>query len=379
MEKKEVLPRRTRAREKKEKKPQNRLARWLFFLPLMLAVGGLFFVFEASSIRSLHESGSSFYYLIKQGIWLVIGIGLMVFFSFFDYKKLYYASLFLMSATVILLIFVLIPGIGSRVAGASRWINIGPFTLQPTEFAKLSTIIYLASWFSIPERKRFFSFMVLLCVLMALIMLQPDMGTAIIIFCLSIVIYFLAGRELRYLLLFLPAAFAGALVLIKIEPYRFKRYLAFIDPNADPQGITYHINQILISLANGGIFGQGFGASRQKYLFLPEAHTDSIFAIVGEEIGFIGCIGLIVAFMILIYLLYRVSSNAPDRFGKLLSGGIFAFFGFQVIINLCGMVKLMPLTGVPLPFISYGGSNMLISFTLIGIAVNIAKKTKILE
>jgi len=212
---------------------------------------------------------------------------------------------------------------------------------------------------------------------MFLIFLQPDMGTASIIFLLSIIIYYLAGIELHYLLFLIPGAFLGSLFLIKISPYRFRRILAFFNPQADPLGVTYHINQILISLSNGGLFGRGFGASRQKFLFLPEAHTDSIFAIIGEEIGFVGGVFLIILFLFLLFRIFRVSNDAHDRFGKLLAGGIFAFFNLQIIINLAGMVNLIPLTGVPLPFISYGGSNLLVSFTLMGIVISIAKKIKI--
>lgn len=350
---------------------------WLFFLPIILCFIGLFFVFEASSIKSFSEVGDSFYYLKHQFVWLVLGVGLMVFFSMFDYHKLYYLSFLFMIGTIAMLIMVLIPHIGSQVYGARRWIDLGFFSLQPTEFAKFATIIYLSSWFIHRERKRFFSFFILLSVLMLLIMMQPDMGTAIIIYSLSVIIYFLAGVELHYLILFVPASVAAAVLLIKISPYRFKRLLAFFNPALDPLGITYHINQILISLTHGGIFGRGFGASRQKYLFLPEAHTDSIFAIIGEEFGFIGSVALIFAFVVFLYLLYKVASGASDRFGKLLAGGIFAFFALQIIINLSAMVNLMPLTGVPLPFISYGGSHILTSFMLIGIVISIAKRSKI--
>jgi cell division protein FtsW len=202
------------------------------------------------------------------------------------------------------------------------------------------------------------------------------MGTGLIVFLLSITIYFLAGTDLGYLLLLLPISAAGFYFLIKIAPYRLNRLLAFFDPTRDPLGITYHINQIIISLTNGGIFGRGLGASRQKYLFLPEAHTDSIFAIIAEEFGFIGSLVLIFIYFVICYSIYATAINAHDKFGKLLAGSIFAFFNFQILINLAAMVNLIPLTGVPLPFVSYGGSNLLISFALIGILINIAKKIR---
>src|SRR3989344_315517 len=348
----------------------------LIFIPLTLSFIGLFFVFEASSVKSFSEVGNSFHYFKLQFLWIALGIGVMFFLSFFDYHKFYYLSFPLMMMTIILLIVVLIPGLGTQAGGARRWLDLGIINFQPTEIAKFSVIVYLSSWFIHRELKRFFSFVTLLGALIFLIILQPDMGTAIIVFALSIIIYFLAGVELSYLFLLLPVSFAGFLLLIKTSPYRFRRLSAFLDPSSDPLGIGYHVNQILISLGNGGLLGQGFGASRQKYLFLPEAHTDSIFAIIGEEFGFIGGFLLIFVFFTLMYYVYRVSAGAPDRYGRLLTGGIFAYFALQIIINLGGVVGLMPLTGVPLPFISYGGSNLLVSFALLGILLNVAKKSK---
>lgn len=349
----------------------------LFILPILLSIIGLFFVFEASSVKSFSDFGDSFNYLKLQSIWAALGILLMIFLSFFDYHKHYYLSFILMIVGIGFLFLVLLPGVGHQAGGARRWIDFGFTNFQPTELAKLATIIYLSSWFINRERKRFFSFLILLGLLMFLIILQPDMGTAITIFFLSIFIYFLAGVELYYLIFLLPLSISCFFVLVKISPYRFRRLLAFLNPGLDPLGIGYHINQIVISLSNGGLFGQGFGASRQKYLFLPEAHTDSIFAIIGEEVGFIGSFLLIVIFLTLIFKIYQVVISARDRFGRLLAGGIFAFFNLQVLINLGGMVNLIPLTGVPLPFISYGGSNLLVSFALMGILINIAKRSKI--
>lgn len=372
-------------RKKTEEKPKG-LGNFsgLFLLPVLLSLFGLFFVYEASSILSLDQFGDSFHYLKMQAVWFTAGFVAMLFFSFFNYKKLYILSFPFMLLSIILLVAVLIPGIGSVRGGARGWIDLGAFNLQPTELAKFSVIVYLASWFTQKtpykgkeEPKRFMSFLFFLGILLFLIILQPDVGTAIVVFSLSVMIYFLAGRDLWKLTLFIPLGLVGFFLLIKAAPYRLNRLLAFMDPMKDPQGISYHINQILISLSSGGIFGKGFGASRQKYLFLPEAHTDSIFAIIGEEFGFIGCTVLIIAFAMLLYLLYRVYVNAKDPFSRLLAGGIFVFFGLQTIVNLGGMVSIMPLTGVPLPFISYGGSHMIISFVLIGIAINIVKNTPV--
>lgn len=368
---------RKQKRNVKKRQNQNKKASvWksapgLVVFPLILSAFGLFFVYEASSILSLELYDNSFHFLQLQALWIFAGFFLLIFFSFFDYRKLYFLAFPIMIATIILLIVVLIPGIGKEVNGARSWIDLGFFNLQPTEFAKFATIIYLAAWFVQKERKQFLSFFVLLSFLMLLIILQPDIGTAIVIFSLSTLIYFIAGKDWYKLLIFVPLGAAAFFFLIKSAPYRFNRLVAFLDPQADPQGVSYHINQILISLANGGILGQGFGASRQKYLFLPEAHTDSIFAIIGEEFGFIGGSVFVIVFAMFTYMLYRVYAVAEDPFGKVLAGGIFIFFALQSIVNLGGMVALMPLTGVPLPFISYGGSHILPSYALIGIAISI--------
>jgi cell division protein FtsW len=357
-----------------EKAKKFRYTSSLVSIPLLLSIIGVFFVFEASSIWSLKYLGDSFHFLKLQIIWIFMGILLMGFFSVINYKKLYHLSLPMMIGTIILLVIVLIPRIGHEAGGAVSWIDLGFFHLQPTELAKLATILYLASWFKYTDQKRFFAFLLLLGIVMLLIMFQPDMGTAVIIFSLSVILYFLAGKDLHYLLLIIPASAVAVFVLVKTSPYRFRRITAFLDPSQDPLGASYHINQNLISLSNGGLFGQGFGASRQKYLFLPEAHTDSIFAIIGEEFGFIGSFVLISLFVMLLYVLYVAYIQTEDRFGKLLVGGTMSFFALQIIINLGGMVNLLPLTGVTLPFLSYGGSHMIISFILLGIVINVTRQ-----
>ncbi|MCA9371311.1 putative lipid II flippase FtsW [Candidatus Woesebacteria bacterium] len=346
----------------------------LFITTLLLSLVGLLFVFEASSVNALQNFDNSFYFLNLQVRWFVIGFAVLLAFAFFDYKKLYYVAFPFFGIVLVLLVAVLIPSIGQKIGGARRWIDLGFFALQPSEFAKLAIIMYLSSWFLHKEKSRFLPFISLVGILMFLILLQPDMGTAIIVFGLCVIMYFFSGENILYLLVLLPTAVAGFIGLIIAAPYRMQRITAFLDPSKDPQGVGYHINQILISLSNGGFLGEGFGASRQKYLFLPEAHTDSIFAIVGEEFGFVGGVLLIFLYGFLLYNLYAIYQKTSDRFGKLLIGAIFVFFGLQILTNLGGMVSLLPLTGVPLPFISYGGSHMLVSCILIGIAMNIARK-----
>lgn len=354
---------------------QRKKSSILFVLPIIISVIGLYFIFEASSISAFRSFGSSFYYLKLQLLWFVCGVVAMIFFSVFDYRKLYYLSFPLLLVNLLLLLVVLIPGIGHSSGGARRWIDFGFITIQPSELVKFSIILYLSSWFLTRERKRFFAFFVLLAATIFLIILQPDMGSAFIVFSLFIVLYFLSGQELQYLLLLIPLSAVGFFALIKTSAYRLKRFLAFLNPTQDPLGLTYHLNQILISLSAGGLFGRGLGASRQKYQFLPEAHTDSIFAIIGEEFGFIGGAALIAFYCFLFYRCFLVAQRAKDHFGRLLGGAIFSLLALQVIINLGGMVNLIPLTGVPLPFISYGGSSLLVFFALMGILINIEKRS----
>lgn len=343
----------------------------LILFPLLLSLFGLFFVYEASSVLGLEYYNDSFHFLKLQTVWIAAGFILMIVCAFIPYQMFFNLAVPLLMATLGLLVAVLIPGIGKVVNGARGWIDLGPFNLQPVEVAKFATIIYLAAWFVQKENKRFLSFFLLLCFMIFLIILQPDVGTAVIIFTLAVFIYFIAGKDWYKLLIFIPLGGAALFFLIKSAPYRLNRFLAFLDPQSDPLGVSYHINQILISFASGGLMGKGFGASRQKYLFLPEAHTDSIFAIIGEEFGFIGTSVFLFVFAGFLYMLYRVYTLTEEPFGKVLAGGIFIYFGLQMIVNLGGMVAIMPLTGVPLPFISYGGSHILPAFALIGIAINI--------
>ncbi|MBP9816009.1 cell division protein FtsW [Candidatus Woesebacteria bacterium] len=367
---------RKRTQNHKETKLQSTKSNvgFIAIIPIILTTIGLFFIFDASSINAFREYGDSFYFFKQQLVWFVLGIGAMGAFSLFDYRKLYYVSFPFLLVTIFFLIIVLIPGVGVTVGGARRWISLGPVGFQPSEIAKFSAILYLSSWFLYKERQRFISFLLLLSFIIGLIMIQPDLGTSIIIFLLFISIYFFSGENLLHLALFSPFAFGAGLLLVLASPYRLKRLTAYLNPDLDPAGIGYHIRQISISLASGGFLGRGLSSSRQKYQFLPEAHTDSIFAIIGEEIGFIGSVGLILLYVFLLFHIFKVAVTAKDRFGKLLAGSIWCLLAWQMIINLGAMVSLIPLTGVPLPFISYGGTSLLLLFSLMGIVISVARR-----
>jgi cell division protein FtsW len=348
----------------------------LFIITLVLMSLGLIFVFEASSIRALNESGDSFFYLKLQFRWIMIGLFTMFILSKLPYKVFLNLSTFIIGFIFLSLIIVLIPSLGKTAGGARSWIDLGFFNFQPAEFAKSAVIIYLATWFFKRKKVSFLSFILFLGALIALVLLQPDMGTAIMLFTLGIGMYFVSGQALKPLLLLIPIIISGFLFLIVSAPYRLKRLTAFLRPNEDPLGVGFHINQILISITEGGVFGRGFGASRQKFLYLPEAHTDSIFAIISEELGFIGSILVLFLFFIMLYKIYKLYTVSIDPYAKMILSGIFIYFSLQIIINLGGMVNIMPLTGVTLPFISYGGSSMITSCLLMGIVFNISAQQK---
>lgn len=344
-------------------------------LPLVcfLVLFGLLMIYDASSFVADKDFSDKYHYLKEQFFWIIIGFGALSFFSFFNYKKLYNLALPFLLIVIFLLVLVFIPGLGVNVLGAKRWINFGFTVIQPSEFVKLALAIYLAAWFSTKEKARLPAFLLLLGLILFLVILQPDMGTTMIILAEGLVIYFLSGANLLYFLILAPILSFLGYILIKISPYRAERLAAFLNLSQDPNLYSYHVKQILIGLGSGGLTGVGIGNSLQKYAYLPENTTDSIFAIIGEELGFLGAFLIIILFALLIFIGFYIAMNTKDIFGRLLAGGITAFLGFQVFINLAAQTALLPLTGVPLPFISYGGSALIMNLAAIGILVNIAK------
>jgi len=236
--------------------------------------------------------------------------------------------------------------------------------------------IYLAAWFSSKEKGRFGAFLLLIGLVLGLVLVEPDMGTAIIILCEATVLYFLSGGRLIHFAIALPSVGFLGVILALISPYRAKRLTTFLNPSQDSSGTSYHVRQILIALGSGGWLGVGLGNSLQKYAYLPENTTDSIFAIIAEEIGFVGSLCLVGVLVLIVWCGMRIAMSTTDPFGKLLAGGITAFLGFQMLINLGAQTALLPLTGVPLPFISYGGSALVVDLCSIGILLNIARKNK---
>lgn len=345
------------------------------YLVFGLTFFGLLMVGNASVVDALRDFGDKWHYLKLQSGWAVLGlIGFFVA-SVFPHRKLEKYAPILMLITVGLLILVLIPGVGSRLLGARRWISFAGFSFQPAELAKLATALYLASLLKKAEHK-FKPFMITLAGLAGLIMLEPDLGTTIVVVGMSILTYFGAGGKIRSLLALAPVLLLAVGVLVVVSPYRLNRLKTFLDSSADPQGSSYHIRQVLLSVGSGGVFGVGIGQSRQKYEFLPEVTTDSIFAVIAEELGLIGSVVVIATFLLLVLQGLKVSQMAQEPFSANLALAITAWIGIQAFVNISAMVALVPLTGIPLPFISYGGSALVLLLIASGILVNIAKSSK---
>lgn len=342
---------------------------------ILLTLFGLLMIYDASSFIAFRDFGDKYHYVKDQCVWIVLGLILLGFFSFFDYHRLYYFSLPTLISAIILLALVFVPGIGIYVLGAHRWINANFFTLQPAEFAKLALAIYLSAWFSHKEKGRLLPFLLLVGLVVFLIMLEPDMGTAVIVLIEALSVYFLSGANIASFVLLLPLATVLGFIFIKLEPYRVQRLTTFLNPSASILSSSYHVRQILIALGMGGLTGVGLGNSLQKYAYLPENTTDSIFAIIAEELGFIGVTVLIILFIFVLWRGFLIADSAKDTFGRLLAGGITAFLATQIIINLAAQTALIPLTGVPLPFISYGGSALIVDLCSIGILVNISRQS----
>lgn len=343
---------------------------------VLLTLFGLFMIYDSSSFIAFRDFGDKYHYIKDQFIWVILGFTGLIFFSFFNYRRLHALALPILLFAILLLILVFIPGIGVHVLGARRWINARFTIIQPAEFVKLALAIYLSAWFASKEKGRLIAFLLLLGLVLFLVMLEPDMGTAGIILFEALVIYFLSGGKILSFVGLIPVIGILGYIFIKLEPYRAQRLTTFLDPNQSIQTSSYHVRQILIAFGMGGFTGVGLGNSLQKFAYLPENTTDSIFAIIAEEVGFVGSAILILVFMIVVWRGFIIAGRARDNFGRILAGGITSFLAIQMIINLAAQTALIPLTGVPLPFISYGGSSLIIDLCSIGILLNISKQSQ---
>lgn len=359
----------------------------LLILTLVIASFGVLMIYSASNVIGLKEYNDSFYYFKRQFIFFVIGIILMILVTKINLKYLYKYSLHIFLFCFLLLILVLIPGIGKESGGARSWISIGTYQFQPSEFMKLGIILIISKILSSKVQIKFEAKTFLLClgitvITFALIMLQPDFGTGLVLMISVLVLLYLSGIQIKYFVCLGGLGVLAFAFLIISAPYRLERIMAYLNPWEDPLGSGFQAIQSLFATIPGGLFGHGFNNSIQKHFFLPEPQNDFIFAIVIEEFGLLGGILLIFTYFCVINRSFNIAININDyyleekrdvMFYKYLCFGIIASLSFQVIINMMVVVGLLPVTGITLPFLSYGGSSLITSFVGIGIILNISK------
>jgi len=363
---------------------------FLFIVLLLILLGGLILI-SVSSTSSQEKFGSSFHYLNHQILYGFLPGLIIAFFAFkinlVTLKKM--APLFLF-VNLIFLGMVFLPHSGVSFGGAARWIKLGPISFQPSEFLKLSFILYLASWLESRTEKRFtpttkklargfsqtfIAFLAVMGITSIFLIFQPDISTLLIIILVATLMYFLARTPFWHSIVTTLIIVFGFLVLIKIAPYRFNRILAFLNPELDPMGIGYQIKQALIAIGSGGIWGSGLGLSVQKLGFLPHSISDSIFAIFAEETGFIGSFILVLLYLVFFWRGLKIGKQSADKFSKFCALGITFWITLQAFVNIGSMIGILPLTGIPLPFISYGGSALISELIGVGILLNISKST----
>lgn len=355
----------------------------IFVTVITLLSIGVIMVASASSVMAYDEYGDPYYFFKRQAIWAVLGIAAMIVTMNIDYRLWKRLAVPIAFGALFLLVVVLVPGIGKVVNGSRRWIGLGPVGVQPSEIAKLATVIGLSRYLSAKRgtMASFFSGLLpplavvgLVC---GLILLEPDMGTAVAIALVSVVLLFIGGANFWHLVSLGVLASPGVWLLIAKEPYRMRRWTAFLNPWKDPLDSGFHIIQSLLALGSGGIFGLGLGRSRQKFHYLPEQHTDFIFAVLGEELGFIGAAGVVALFALFAWRGYKVALTAQDVFGSLLAAGITTMIAAQAALNIGVVSGCLPVTGMTLPFISSGGSSLTIMLAGVGILLNISRHCRV--
>jgi cell division protein FtsW len=368
----------------KEKAKKVHFDKMLLITSLLILAFGLVMLFSASVAVGLERFGDSGFFIKRQLISLVMGAFVFYIAYKVDYHVWHKWSLVILIGSIILLILVLIPGIGASGQGAQRWIDLGFFGFQPSEAVKLAVILYMSAWVSergessIKDVKQgLIPFISLLALLAVLIMKQPDFGTLTIIMFIALVLFFTGGADIKHIFGLVLSGGVMAFIAIKTAPYRMARLLAFLNPQSDPQGAGYHIAQAKLAVGSGGLFGLGLGQSRQKFFYLPEVTGDSIFAVIAEELGFFFSSFVILLFLAFFWRSIKIASTAPDKFGKLVAVGIGVWISVQAFVNIGAMLGVLPLTGLTLPLMSYGGSSLIMTLAGIGVLLNISKQCKV--
>lgn len=356
---------------------------WLLSILITLVMFGTVMIYSATFPDVAVEEGVGRYsVLIRQLVYVLLGcVGLVVAMRI-DYHRYHrYAFWMMLGVLALLAALVLVPGVGTSVYGAKRWIMLGPLSVQPSELAKPIIVLYMASWLSSKgARVKNFSyglvqFSVFMGIVVGLVMLQPDLGTSALLVTVGVAMFFVAGAELRQFASFMILGATAFLTMALSASYRRERIFVFLNPDSDLRNLGWQLYQARLALGSGGLFGLGLGASRQKFTWLPAAHNDAIFAVIGEELGVVGCTFVVLLFCAVGYRGYRIAMRAPDAFGTLIAVGVTTWLIFQAAFNIGGITLAIPFTGIPLPFISAGGTSLVVAMTTVGILLNVSRQT----
>ncbi|MCT4563787.1 MAG: putative lipid II flippase FtsW [Maledivibacter sp.] len=353
----------------------------LMITVFILVIIGIIMVFSSSQYYSFYNKQDSYHFLKKNLLWAVVGIFAMIFTMNFNYKRYKKLAFPLYLLSLVLLVLVLTP-LGININGAKRWLGVGDITIMPSEVTKICAIIFVSNSLTrkVKDIDKFFKgvfpYLIVIGVYVGLIILQPNLSTAMTISLIIMSLLFVAGMRWLHVVLLGATGVGMVGILIMIAPYRMLRFTAFLDPFKYRKDIGYQVIQSLFALGSGGLFGVGLGRSVQNKLYIPEPQNDFIFATIGEELGFIGCVTVMLLFLFLIWRGIRIAIHAPDLFSSLMATGITAMIAIQVIINIAVATSSMPVTGIPLPFISFGGNSLAIFMAAIGILLNISKYTE---
>ncbi len=358
----------------------------LIFIAAALLGSGLLVLTSASVVQGAADFDQPFYYISRQ---IFLGLPIGLFFGFIASRiseKTWRVLAFpIMAASILMLILVFVPGIGYGAGGAQRWIGIGSIGIQPAEITKFAFVLYLAAWLS-KNKDMLASFQEGLLPFLAIsgatglfLILQPDISTLGVLVLTGLAMFFVAGAKIKHILGIIALGMMLLASLILIAPYRLNRFTAFIDPSHDPLGISYQINQAVLAVGSGGLFGRGFGFSRQKFLYLPEPVGDSVFSVLAEEIGFIGTLFFISFFILFIWRGLRIAKQAKSDFLQLFAFGLVCWIAIQAFLNIAGNIGLAPLAGIPLPFVSYGSSSLAVTIISVGALVGISRKKEIYD
>ena len=354
----------------------------ILLMAVALTCFGVVMVYSASSVMAVKKFHDGFYFLKRQGLYALLGFGVMTFAMLIDYEKWRKYAVPLLFGCMLLLVLVFVPGIGGAAKGASRWIRFPGFNFQPSELAKIALIFYMAySLDKKQEKVRFFStgflpYMCVLAVLMAILLMQHDLGASLTLGVVALTMLFVAGARPRYILGMFVLAVPFVYYAVMTKSYRIERIKVFLNPWQDPGGSGFQIIQSWLAFGNGGVIGQGLGEGKQKLFYLPEAHTDFILSVVGEELGLIGVLVIGAMFFLLVQRGIRVALYAQDDFGRFLAFGIVVLLGIEAFVNIGVVTGLLPTKGLALPFISYGGSSLIVTLFAVGVLLNVSARMR---